>query len=95
MTDSQKLDLILEKVTGLETRVASLEEDMQEVKQKVTKIDLNIENEVRVNIRRVAEAHLDLSRKLNECVKISSDILAKQELQDIYFNMYNSKLKAI
>lgn len=47
MTDSEKLDLILEKVSSLEC-------EMQEVKQKVTKTDLTIENEIRVNIQRVA-----------------------------------------
>lgn len=61
------------------------------------KTDLTVENEIRVNIQKVAEGHLDLSRKLNECIKLSSDIKAKQELQDIYINinMYNSKLKAL
>ena len=54
-----------------------------------------IENEIRVNIQRVAEGHLDLSRKLNECIKLSSDIKDRQEIQDIYINMHHSKLKAL
>ena len=95
MTDSEKLDLILEKVSKLDTRVSNLESDLQEVKQIVIKTDLTIENEIRVNIKRVAEGHLDLSRKLNECIKLSSDIKDKQELQDIYINMHDSKLKAL
>ncbi|MDE5951786.1 MAG: hypothetical protein K2H12_09430 [Acetatifactor sp.] len=116
MTDTQKLDLILkkmtdlyEKVTGLDEkvtsldgkvtfldeRVAGLEPDMKEVKQKVTKIDLTIENEIRVNIQRVAEGHLDLSRKLNECIDISNRIQHEQEIQDMYINMHNAKLKTL
>lgn len=102
MTDSEKLDLILEKVTGLDakvanldTRVANLETDLQAVKYQVTQTNLTIENEIRVNIQRVAEGHLDLSRKLNECIRISSDIKDKQEIQDIYINMHNSKLRAL
>ena len=88
MTDSEKLDLLLEKMNKLEI-------DLQEIKQRVIKTDLTIANEIRVNIQRVAEGHLDLSRKLNECIKLSCDIKDKQELQDIYINMHNNKLKAL
>lgn len=95
MTDSEKLNLILEKVSDLDEKVSNLESDLQEVKHKVTKTELIIENEIRVNIQRVAEGHLDLSRKLNECIKLASDIKAKQEIQDIYINMHDSKLKAL
>lgn len=102
MTDSEKLDLILEKVTSLENKVTSLENKVTSLENgvagldhDVTSIKITIENEIRVNIQRVAEGHLDLSRKLNECIKLSSDIKDKQELQDIYINMHNSKLKAL
>jgi len=88
MTDSEKLDLILSKLENLEQRTKIIE-------NSVTDIKITIENEIRVNIQRVAEGHLDLSRKLNECIRLSSDIKDKQELQDIYINMHNSKLKAL
>lgn len=74
MTDSEKLDLVLEKMGILETKVDALESEVQEVKQKVTKIDLTIENEIRVNIRRVAEGHLDLSRNLHDAMKPSNEV---------------------
>ncbi len=82
-----------EKVSNLDEKVNSLEIDLQEIKQRVIKTDLTIENEIRVNIQRVAEGHLDLSRKLNECIRLSNDIKDKQEIQDIYINMHNNKLK--
>ncbi len=88
MTDSEKLDLILSEIQELKQRAAIIE-------NSVTDIKLTIENEIRVNIQRVAEGHLDLSRKLNECIKLSSDIKDKQELQDIYINIHNNKLKAL
>ncbi len=73
MTDSQKLDLILSKMQGIETKMQGMEtkmqhmdNDLQEVKRKVINIDLTLENEIRVNIRRVAEGHLDLSRHLHD-----------------------------
>ena len=81
MTDSEKLDLLLEKMVGLESDVSNLKSDvsnlksdMQDVKERVTKIDLTLENEIRVNIQRVAEGHLDLSRNLHDAMKPSNEI---------------------
>lgn len=91
----EKVTSLDEKTTNLAERVASLETDMKEVKQKVNKIDLTIENEIRVNIQRVAEGHLDLSRKLNECIDISNRIQHEQEIQDMYINMHHAKLKTL
>ena len=102
MTDSEKLNLILEKVGILDEsvnslksdmqdvkqkvgtlesdmkdvkqKVGTLESDMQEVKEKVRKIDVTLENEIRVNIQRVAEGHLDISRNLHEAMKPNNEI---------------------
>ena len=116
MTDNEKLDLILQKVTDLDQKVTDLDQKVTDLDQKVTDLDqkvtdldqkvtvlekdvtdikLTIENEIRVNIQRVAEGHLDLSRKLNEYINISNIIKDKQEIQDIYINMHNNKLKAL
>lgn len=88
MTDSEKLDMIL-------SNMQKMQADIADISSKVKKIELTLENETNVNIKRIAEGHLDLSRKLNEAIKISSDIQAKQELQDIYINMHESKLKVL
>lgn len=82
-------------VSSLNERVATLETDVSDIKQQVTKTSLTIENEIRVNIQRVAEGHLDLSRKLNKCIQISSDIKDKQEIQDIYNNMLTTRLQVV
>lgn len=95
MTDSEKLDLLVEKVTGLDEKVTDLNERVTDLENNVTDIRLTLENEIRVNIQHVAEGHLDLSRKLNESIKLSSAIKDKQEIQDIYINMHNNKLKAL
>lgn len=124
MTDSEKLDLILLKMQGMEnemqgmkagmqgmetrmqgmetkmqgmenemqgmeTRMQTLENDLQEVKQKVTNIDLTLENEIRVNIRRVAEGHLDISRNLHDALKIDSE----KEMLVIRVNILESELR--
>lgn len=93
----------------MKTRIQSLETEMKEVKdevkelsdkvekveEKVIETNMVIENEIRVNIRRVAEGHVDLSRKLNESIRLSSNIRDRQEIQDIFINMHNSKLEAL
>lgn len=79
MTDSEKLDLILT--------------ELAEIKQRTRSIELTLENEIRTNIMRVAEGHLDLSRKLNESIKLSSNIAAKLEMHDLKMSYYDSELR--
>lgn len=81
MSDSEKLDLILSdmqgvksEMQGMKNEIHDMKDDMQEVKQKVSKIDLTMENEIRVNIQRVAEGHLDLSRNLHEAMRPSNEV---------------------
>ena len=88
MSDSEKLDLILsdmqgmkddmqgmkDDMQGMKNEIHDLKDDMQEVKQKVSKIDMTLENEIRVNIQRVAEGHLDLSRNLHEAMRPGSEV---------------------
>ena len=90
--DVQELKI---KVKNLETGMENLNTELQEVKRRVTKTELTIENEIRINIQRVAEGHLDLLRKLNELVKLYGEIKDKQEVHDIYINMHDNKLKAL
>ena len=68
MTENEKLALILSEIQEMKS-------DIQEIKQKVTKIDLTIDNELRVNIQRIAEGHLDLSRNLHDAMKPSNEIV--------------------
>ena len=98
MTDSEKLDILLEKVSGIESDVGNLKSDignlksdLQDIKHKVTKIDLTLENEIRVNIKRVAEGHLDLSRNLHEAMKPNNEI----EMLSIKVNMLESDVKEL
>lgn len=84
MTDSEKLDLLLEKVTGLDNKVTNLEHDTKDIK-------LTLENEIRVNIQRVAEGHLDLSRNLHEAMKPSNEI----EMLAIKVSMLETEVRAI
>lgn len=89
-------------VQGLKEDVQGLKKDVQNLQRKVdildvrvTKVELTLENEISVNIRRVAEGHLDLSRNLHECVKLAGEIKSKQEIQDIFITAHDMKLKAL
>lgn len=81
MTDSEKLDLLLDKVSAMETKMDTMETKMdimetnvKNVKADVKDIKLILENEIRVNIQRVAEGHLDLSRNLHEAMRPSNEV---------------------
>jgi predicted nucleic acid-binding Zn-ribbon protein len=88
MTDSEKFDIILEKLEALNEKYEGLNEKYEGLNEKyeglndkfeglqkdVTKINLTLENEIRVNIQRVAEGHLDLSRNLHEAMKPSNEV---------------------
>ncbi len=77
MTDSEKIDLILSKFDKLEN--------------DVTDIKLTLENEIRVNIQRVAEGHLDLSRNLHEALKIDNE----KEMLAIRVSVLETELRRI
>lgn len=62
------------EIEGTKNEIQEMKSDIQEIKQKVTKIDLTIDNELRVNIQRIAEGHLDLSRNLHDAMKPSNEI---------------------
>lgn len=88
MTDSEKLDLILSEMQGVKQDIVEMKQDiaevkqdvedmkqeLAEVKQKVEKTELILENEIRVNIQRVAEGHLDLSRNMHEAMRPNNEI---------------------
>ena len=72
MTENQKMDLILQKLGGIEGGLASVGEDVrllqgdvQSLKERVTNIEITLENETNRNIQLVAEGHLNLDRKLD------------------------------
>lgn len=88
MTDTQKLDLILSKLESVDQRLDGMDQRLDRIDQRldnhdrrferlekdVKDIKLTLENEIRVNIQRIAEGHLDLSRKLNEAMKPSNEV---------------------
>ncbi len=48
-------------------------EEIQKLKADVKEIQLTLENETNRNIRVIAEGHLDLSRKLDEALRVENE----------------------
>ena len=66
MTDSQKLDLLLEKVTIMQGDIADMKPLVRNLEKDVKVIQLDIENDLRISIKRVAEAR-DIYNRLSKC----------------------------
>ena len=84
MTDSEKLDLILSDMQNMKS-------DMQSMKQNINNIELHLENVTDNNIKIVAEGHADLTRKLDEALKVENE----KELLLIRVSYLESEIKQI
>ena len=83
------------EVADVKSTVAALASEVTDVKTKVavldnrvTNISLTLENEIRVNIQRVAEGHLDLSRNLQEALKIDHE----KEMMSVRINVLETEM---
>lgn len=47
-------------------------EEIKKLVNKVTKVQMTLENETNKEIRSIAEGHLDLSRKLDDVLKVEN-----------------------
>lgn len=47
--------------------------ELSKMDNKITDIQMTLENETNKNIRVIAEGHLDLSRKLDEALKVEKE----------------------
>lgn len=66
----KRFESIDKRFENIDKRFDHLETKVLENTAEIKKINLCIENEIRPSIMRIAEAHLDLNRKLDEALKI-------------------------
>ena len=69
----QKFTVLDEKVTVLDQKFTVLDQKFTVLDEKFTGLELVIENETNVNIRRIAEGHCDLVRNLREARKVDDE----------------------
>ena len=91
MTDSEKLDLILSRLDNLEQKQLQAQITLENTVDEVTKINTTLENVTNRNIKIIAEGHLDLSRKLDEALRVENE----KELLLIRVNVLENELKQI
>lgn len=73
MTDSEKLDLLLKKVDGMDQRLCVVEKRLDGMDQRIKSVELTLENETNRNIRLIAEGHRDVSRKLDDALQVEHE----------------------
>ena len=91
MAENEKLDLILSKLGQMDQRLDRMDERFDKLENDVTGIKLTLENEIRQNIMRVAEGHLDLYRKLDDAQKIDNE----KEMIAIRVNILETELRKV
>lgn len=75
MTDRELLEALYNNMTSLHNNVESLHNDMEIIKQKVTNLEMTLENEINHNIQLLAENHINLVDKLNQAIKVQDKSL--------------------
>lgn len=73
MEDRELLQAILAEIQGIKGEISTMNSRLEKVEDDTREIRLTLENETNVNIRRVAEGHLDLSRNLHEAMRRSAE----------------------
>lgn len=75
MTDNELLKLILSEIQGIKSEMHGMKSEIHEIRQKVTNLELTLENETNHNIQLLAENHLSLVDKLNQAIKVQDKSL--------------------
>ena len=101
-----KIDRIENEITSLRSEIkevetslrseikeveTSLRSEIEGVKEDVRSIKLTLENEIRPNIQRIAEGHLDLSRNLHEVMNYKDEI----EMLSVNTRMLQSEIQEL
>ena len=76
---------------GMDKRFDGLTLLVTENSRRLKNIELTLENEITPNIMRVAEAHLDLSRKLDDALKIDRE----KEMMVLKINILDGEVRRL
>ena len=77
----ERLDSVENNIESMQKRLDSVESNIEIMQKKIDNMECDIKNikitvedEIRQNIKRVAEGHLDLSRNLHRAVKSNNEV---------------------
>lgn len=85
----QELNDVRSEVGGVNQELNDIKRSVAGVEKIVKDVQLTLENETNRNIQIIAEGHLDLSRKLDEAVKIDNE----KEILKLRVNRLESELE--
>ncbi len=57
----------------MDSRLDQMDSRLNKLESKVTEVQMTLENETNKEIRIIAEGHLDLSRKLDDALKVENE----------------------
>lgn len=75
-TLKEDVHLLKKDAQTLKTSMQKLNERTDGIENRIVHMEVILENELRVNIQRIAEGHLDLSRNLHEAMKPNAEVEA-------------------
>ena len=87
----QRMDAVEKRLDAVEQRLDAVENRLDKQEEEIRYIRLFQENHLQAQIRRIAEGHLDLYRKLLDALKISGE----DELIHVRVNMLESDMKRV
>lgn len=90
-TLKEDVHTLKEDTQSLKQDVQNLELKTDAIENKVRHTNLILENEIRVNIQRVAEGHLDLSRNLHDAMRSSNEV----EMLSVRVGVLESDMKKV
>ena len=64
---------INERLDKMDSRLDKVDSRLDKVESKVTEVQMTLENETNKEIRIIAEGHLDLSRNLDDSLKVENE----------------------
>ena len=66
-------EIVKETNKPIYERLDKMDSRLDKVEAKVTEVQMTLENETKKEIRIIAEGHLDLSRKLDDSLKVENE----------------------
>ena len=70
---NKRMDKMEKRLDGIDKRLDGMDKRLDSLEYTTKDILLTIENEIRPNIQIIAEAHMDLNRKLDEALKTENE----------------------
>lgn len=81
---NEETKMILDRLDNIDNRISAMDD-------KISSVQLTIENEIRNNIQILAEGHMTLERKLDESLKVNQE----KELLLIRVNRLESEVREL